>query len=165
MRAEIAVALLHKPELIFLDEPTIGLDASAKYKLRRVLKQYNKDTNTTIFLTSHDSSDIEDICERSIIINKGKIIIDTDTKKLGTEYLKLKYVHLKSKEPIEDLLANCLDVTYIRPNEVKFSVDTSKTEIGSIVKELSSKYQIVDLDIEEPTLDESIRYIYSENER
>ena len=83
MRAEIAVSLMHSPEIIFLDEPTIGLDVVAKKALRELLMKINQEENTTIFLTSHDVGDIEHLCERTIIINHGKVIADMPTEMLG----------------------------------------------------------------------------------
>ena len=90
MRAEIATSLIHNPKIIFLDEPTIGLDVVSKKSLRDLLLKINKEQKVTIFLTSHDTEDIQSICERCVIINHGKIIIDTTTKELTTSYIKKK---------------------------------------------------------------------------
>jgi len=82
MRAEVAVSLIHHPDIIFLDEPTIGLDIVAKHALREVLGELNTKQGTTIFLTSHDAGDIEALCARTVIINHGKIVLDIPTEKL-----------------------------------------------------------------------------------
>ena len=95
MRAEIAVSLIHNPEIIFLDEPTIGLDIVAKQKLREILRKLNKEQKTTIFLTSHNVGDIEALCERTIIINNGKIILDEATESLQKEYLPHKSIKVE----------------------------------------------------------------------
>ena len=94
IRCEMVAALIHKPEILFLDEPTIGLDPVVKQNIRKLIKKMNKEYNTTIFLTSHDIGDIEKLCKRVIIINNGKIIMD-DTMD------NLKY---KSKMPLEDIV-------------------------------------------------------------
>ena len=88
MRAEIATSLIHRPKIIFLDEPTIGLDVVSKKKLRDLLLKINKEEKITIFLTSHDTEDIQSICKRCMIINHGKIMIDTPTKELINSYIK-----------------------------------------------------------------------------
>lgn len=97
MRAEIAVSLIHSPKIIFLDEPTIGLDIVSKKSLRELLLKINREEHVTIFLTSHDTEDIESICNRCIIINHGKIIIDTSTKSLISDYVKKKYIIITPK--------------------------------------------------------------------
>lgn len=94
IRCEIVAALIHKPEVLFLDEPTIGLDPVVKENIRKLIKQMNKEYNMTIFLTSHDVGDIEKLCKRVIIINHGKIIMD-DTMK------NLKY---KANMPLEEII-------------------------------------------------------------
>ena len=92
IRCEMVAALIHKPEILFLDEPTIGLDPVVKKNIRKLIKKMNKELGTTIFLTSHDVGDIEKLCKRVIIINKGKIIMD-DTMQ-----------NLKSNKPLEDII-------------------------------------------------------------
>ncbi len=92
IRCEMVAALIHKPEILFLDEPTIGLDPVVKKNIRNLIKKMNKELGTTIFLTSHDVGDIEKLCKRVIIVNKGKIIMD-DTMK-----------NLKSNKPLEDII-------------------------------------------------------------
>src|SRR3989344_234891 len=102
MRAEVAASLIHKPKIIFLDEPTIGLDVVAKKSLRDLLLKINKEENTTIFLTSHDAGDIESLAKRTIIVNFGKIIFDGPTESLKKNYIKSKIVELVTEDPIED---------------------------------------------------------------
>ena len=94
MRAEVACALIHKPEIIFLDEPTIGLDVVAKKSLRELLLKLNKEEGTTIFLTSHDVGDIEALCERTMIVNHGEIVKDLPTEELTKTFVHEKYVDL-----------------------------------------------------------------------
>lgn len=100
IRCEIVASLIHKPEIIFLDEPTIGLDPVVKEDIRKLIKKMNKEFNTTIFLTSHDIGDIEKLCKRVIIINNGKIIIDDKMDNLKYHYLNRKIIEIKSKNKL-----------------------------------------------------------------
>ncbi len=106
MICEIVGVLLHEPEIIFLDEPTIGLDIVVKEKVRKLIKDINEKSNVTVFLTSHDVSDIEKLCDRVIIIDKGKIVIDENVKSLKSKYIKKKVVTIKQEEtiPLEDII-------------------------------------------------------------
>lgn len=101
IRCEMVAALIHKPEILFLDEPTIGLDPVVKKNIRKLIRKMNKELGTTIFLTSHDVGDIEKLCKRVIIVNKGKIIKD-DTMK-----------NLKSDKPLEDIITEIYQETTI----------------------------------------------------
>src|SRR2546430_15967261 len=104
MRCELAAALLHKPSVIFLDEPTIGLDVIAKQRIRDLLGHLNTQEAVTIFLTSHDAGRIEQVCRRAIVINHGEIILDTPVAKMKRDYLKVKTVDLLLEEPAATLL-------------------------------------------------------------
>ena len=97
MRCEIAASLLHNPEILFLDEPTIGLDAISKQLVRDFIKKLNKEKNTTIILTSHDMSDITTLAKRIILIGKGKILYDGSLKKLINNYGTIRYINIKKK--------------------------------------------------------------------
>lgn len=95
MRAEVAASLVHNPEIIFLDEPTIGLDMVAKQKLRDVINQVNLESGTTVLLTSHDIGDVEHVCDRVIIVNHGKIVSDGTLSALKKEHVKTKTVKFR----------------------------------------------------------------------
>src|SRR2546421_11160941 len=104
MRCELAAALLHKPRVIFLDEPTIGLDVIAKQRIRDLIGQLNTEEGVTVFLTSHDAGDIEQVCRRAIVINHGEIILDAPVAKLKRDYLKAKTVDLLLNETADMLV-------------------------------------------------------------
>src|SRR5437660_5388542 len=104
MRCELAAALLHRPKLLFLDEPTIGLDVIAKQRIRDLIGLLNEEEGVTVFLTSHDAGDVEQICRRAIVINHGEIILDTPVAKMKRDYLKVKTVDLLLEEPAATLL-------------------------------------------------------------
>lgn len=100
MICEIVGVLIHEPEIIFLDEPTIGLDIVVKERVRELIKEINEKSNVTVFLTSHDVSDIEKLCDRVIIIDKGKIVIDEKIETLKEKYLKKKTITIREEESI-----------------------------------------------------------------
>ncbi|MCL2017799.1 MAG: ATP-binding cassette domain-containing protein [Alphaproteobacteria bacterium] len=144
MRCEIVASLLHKPKILFLDEPTIGLDVVAKAKIRQVLKEMNRRDGTTILLTSHDAGDIEDVCSRAIIINHGKIVINESITKLKASYLSKKVIR----------------VTTARGKVTKHEVNTKNIPIQTALEEIIKKESPVDLTIEDPSMEEIIRDIY-----
>src|SRR5437763_8410113 len=104
MRCELAAALMHKPSVVFLDEPTIGLDVIAKQRIRELIGQLNVEEGVTIFLTSHDAGDIEQVCRRAIVINHGEIILYSPLAKMKREYLQVKTEDLLLEEPAAPLL-------------------------------------------------------------
>lgn len=165
MRAEIAVSLFHKPEIIFLDEPTIGLDVVSKKNLRDLLRKINEEQGVTIFLTSHDTEDIESICDRCIIINKGNIIIDLPTKELMNNYIKSKKISIN---PIKELksyphLADGLTYLVKEKNHVEINVDNEIITTKDAMQILIDKFDIDDINIENESLESIIRGIYEEN--
>lgn len=144
MRGDIVAALLHSPEIVFFDEPTIGLDVVAKEKIREFIKYMNETEQTTIIFTTHDMQDIEKVCDRLIIIDAGKKIYD------GTiDEIKNKYANSKT---IEILLEN-------GEKEIK-TFDINQTPMNEVMEGLFSSYQIKDISICEPEIDGIIRDIY-----
>ena len=165
MRAEIAVSLFHKPKIIFLDEPTIGLDVVSKKNLRDLLRKINEEQGVTIFLTSHDTEDIESICDRCIIINKGNIIIDLPTKELMNNYIKSKKISIN---PIKELKSypHLVDgLTYLvkEKNHVEINVDNEIITTKDAMQILINNFDIDDINIENESLESIIRGIYEEN--
>lgn len=144
MRGDIVAALLHSPELVFLDEPTIGLDVVAKEKIREFVRYMNRERNTTIIFTTHDMQDIEKVCSRLIIIDKGKKIYDG-----SIEEIKNKYTNFKT---IEVLLENGGKETE--------TFDIRKTSMNSVLERLFAEKRIKDISICEPEIEGIIRDIY-----
>ena len=144
MRGDIVAALLHSPEIVFFDEPTIGLDVVAKDKIREFIHYLNEKENTTIIFTTHDMQDIEKVCNRLIIIDAGKKIYD------GTVAdIKNKYAGSKT---IEILLEDGSTTTY--------TFDANKTSMSSVMEKLFTQFSIKDISICEPEIDGIIRDIY-----
>lgn len=162
IRCEIAASILHEPEIIFLDEPTIGLDVVVKQKIRELILQLNKEEKTTIFLTSHDSGDIEQLCKRAIIINHGEVVLNETIKSLKHDYLNKKIIQIKYNEIVN--LDNChLDIIKNKGNAIKVQVDTSKEDIEHVLTTLIKYGKVNDITISEPPLEEIISHIYKLN--
>lgn len=162
IRCEIAASILHEPEVIFLDEPTIGLDVVVKQKIRELILQLNREEKTTIFLTSHDAGDIEQLCKRAIIINHGVVVLNETIKKLKHDYLNKKVIQIKYNE-IVNTDAYDLDIIKNKGNALKVQIDTSKQDIDEALSNLISCGKVNDITISEPPLEEIIALIYKQN--
>ena len=159
IRCEIVAALIHKPEILFLDEPTIGLDPVVKENIRKLIKKMNKELGTTIFLTSHDVGDIEKLCKRVIIINNGKIIMDDSMTNLKYHYLNKKIIELKMKEKVNLQDEEGIKILKDKGNNLKIELDADKKTIADIMKMLDAD-NIVDISISSVPLEEIITEIY-----
>lgn len=160
MRAEIANSLLYNPDIIFLDEPTIGLDVVAKRTLREIIRKTNKENGTTIFLTSHDVGDIEEVSDRTIIVNHGRIILDTPTDQLKQNYLTNKTVRAVPKIRLKQI-PSILGVEATDINGVAvFSVDTQKHDMKTFLPAMLQTFEIEDMTIEDTPLEDIIHELY-----
>lgn len=162
MRAEVAAALIHKPKIILLDEPTIGLDVVAKKTLRDLLLKINKEEGTTIFLTSHDVGDIESLCERTIIINHGAIIKDLPTENLAKAFFFEKYIDLIPTVRFENFVALLDGLRYLAktPNLITVAVDINKISVKEAIKKLLDMFDVEDINVYNADLETVIRHIY-----
>ena len=162
MKAELLAALIHKPNILFLDEPTLGLDINAQRNLRKFLKIYNKETNATICLTSHYMKDITSLCKRVICIHEGYITYDGNLDKL-----------LKKISPVKDILIICKtdkDAFELRnsgfiiknQNQKEITITIKKDSFKATLNEILNKFDIEDLYINEPPVDEIIGNILVE---
>ncbi len=181
MRCELAAALLHQPEVLFLDEPTIGLDVIAKQRMRDLIGRLNAEEQTTVFLTSHDAGDVEQVCRRAIVINHGQVILDAPVATLKREYLRSKTVDLLLEESVEPMLVGGpaadgvraqpatllglegfegVSVLKVKGHGVKLAVDTRQQPIEPVVSALMQRYRVLDLNIADPPMEEIIATIY-----
>ena len=161
MRCEVAASLLHEPEIIFLDEPTIGLDPVAKASIRDLIKRANKEEGVTVFLTSHDSGDIERLCQRVIIVNHGRVIFDDSTQKLRRDYLTTKEISLKlNREWNERIDIPGVKVLKAKGYGVKLSVDQSVNSIDKVVGGILAHGGVEDITIANQALEDVITQIY-----
>lgn len=159
IRCEIAASMLHEPEIIFLDEPTIGLDVVVKQKIRELIIKLNREEKTTIFLTSHDAGDIEQLCKRAIIINHGEVVLNDSIKCLKHNYLNKKIIDIKYDEEV-NLEGRKLNIVKAKGNAVKVQVETSKEDIDEILTTLIKSGKVNDINISELPLEEIISFIY-----
>lgn len=165
MRAEVAVSLIHRPKVIFLDEPTIGLDIVAKKSLRDLLLKINEEEKVTIFLTSHDVSDIESICNRTIIINNGTVVKDLPTTELSKSFLTKKNIDLIPKDSFDNfpILPDGMEYSLKEKNKLTVMVDINKISIQESIKKLLDLFETEDIDIYNTGLESIIRHIYESN--
>jgi len=157
MRADICAALMHNPEILFLDEPTIGLDVVAKERIRQFILHINQHRKTTVLLTTHDLSDVEKLCKRIMIIDHGKLLYDGTpsslSKKLGGK--RKLIVELAEKYP--DYKIDGAEITDAEGNRVIFSFDRDTLTASELIQHISEKFKIHDLAVREPEIDSTIR--------
>ncbi len=161
MICEIAGSILHSPDIIFLDEPTIGLDIFAKARIRNIIKKMNEERGTTIFLTSHDIGDVEALCNRIIIINNGTIVTDSNIEELKSNYLTSKKINISYDNVINQKNFK-YEVKNVNENKIELMMDTTKTNIGDLLMYFTSIGNITDIQIEATPLEDVIKKIYSE---
>lgn len=160
MRCEIVASLLHQPKILFLDEPTIGLDVNAKLIIRSLLLKLSDEWGTTLFLTSHDTADIEHVTERVIILDKGRLVLDSTIQKLKKNVLKKKIITLITEEETLELNIPELQVLTNKNFHFTCEVDLTLCPIEKIIHETLKKTTIKDMTVEDPTMEEIIRQIY-----
>jgi ABC-2 type transport system ATP-binding protein len=160
MKCELVAALLHSPKVIFLDEPTIGLDVTMQKRLRDFFKEYNKKFNTTIVLTSHYMDDVRELCERVIIIDEGNIIYDGDLDRIVKEYVQDKYITLTFlKEVSAEDLKKYGELIEMDDNVATISVP--RHDVPKVSASILQALPVDDVDIKEMDLDEVVRKIFS----
>lgn len=161
MKAEIAASLLHKPKILFLDEPTIGLDAVSKKIVRDFIKKINKENNVTVILTTHDMNDILSLANRVILIGKGKKLYDGSLKNIKDKYDYLRKITVITNDKL--LLDGSYIITKTRSKDkTEYVIDTRKIDISNFINLLSSKVSIIDIDIESKNIDDIITMLYEE---
>ncbi len=161
MRADIVAAFLHNPSVVFLDEPTIGLDVVAKEKIREFIAMVNKERGTTLLFTTHDMQDIEKTCKRIIIIDEGKLIYDGSIDDIRKKYGKERTLIVDFAEKYDHFALENVRVINDEENPNKKSfVFASSRNVSELISELSAKRSINDLAIKEPEIEAIIREIY-----
>jgi ABC-2 type transport system ATP-binding protein len=163
MKCEIAASLLHRPRVIFLDEPTIGLDVVAKQQIREAIRTLNETENTTIFLTSHDAGDIESLCRRVIVINHGRLIFDDRTSVLKRQFLRRKIIDARFAERLTAPFT-LPGVTVLKQGShgVKLEFDSREQPVQQVIQQLMANHPCTDINVSDPPMEEVIREIYQE---
>jgi len=169
MRCELAASLLHKPEIIFLDEPTIGLDAISKDEIRNFLTKVNREENVTIILTTHDMDDIEALCSRIILIDDGTIAYDGSLDEFKRKYIRHKtveYVLLseRNKKKYQELLKLADDVEQ-EGRTVRLRINIKKCRMPDILSMLLDSADVEDLTMHTPRLEHVIKEVYEKNKK
>lgn len=159
MKCELIAALLHRPKVLFLDEPTIGLDVVMQQRLREFIKEYNKVHNSTIILTSHYMKDVHELCERVIVINHGKVLFDGHLDDIIKKYSTDKRLVLTMTKPIDrSILEQLGTVEEYQYPKVSLAVPVDRS--NQVAAKLLQDYAIEDLTIQEPDIEEIIRDIF-----
>ena len=163
VRCEVAASLLHEPEMLFLDEPTIGLDVVVKQSIRELILERNRERGTTVFLTSHDPADIEQLCRRAVVIDHGTIVLDSSVEKLKTDYLGKKLIEVSFSVPQEIPVISGVSAIS-EPGGLKsaLTIDTAVRPIGEVMERLSALGNVVDITISNPPMEEIIAAIFRE---
>jgi ABC-2 type transport system ATP-binding protein len=161
MRCELTAALLHEPQILYLDEPTIGLDVVAKDRIRDFLKAVNRDRNVTILLTTHDLDDVESLCQRVMVIDHGKLIHDNTLQSLKGRFGNYKVLEVDFLEEVSITLPEgCLEVEGAgKKSLIEFDIDKIKTP--ELITLLSLNYPIHDLSVQERPIEDVIKRIYN----
>lgn len=164
MKMELIAALLHKPDVLFLDEPTIGLDVIAQHKIQQFLKEYQREQKNTILLTSHYMKDIEALCNRVIIIANGSIYHDGSLSEIVDKFSGEKIVSLHLSEPRSlDALRSLPNVIEVEAPKITFRVE--RDDVGKVLSEILSTHRVDDIVVEDPPLEEVISNAFSAAEQ
>ena len=159
MKCEMVASLLHNPQMLFFDEPTIGLDPLAKETLRNLIKKINRELGTTIFFTSHDVGDIEEVCKRVIIINNGKMVLDDSVQNLKFHYLNRKIIDLNLKKDVRIPKKNGITVLNAKDTFYKLEIDLNQVSLNHVLS-LFEAENIQDISISSTPMEDIIKEIY-----
>jgi len=173
MLCDITASFLHNPQVVFLDEPTIGLDVSIKAKIRSVIKELNRERNTTIILTTHDLGDVEALCQRIIIIDKGKILYDGDIKKVNALFgayrtlkLQINDFNERTRQLLNDRLCerfglqNGITIAETEEFWTDVTIDQERTPLSDVLSFVMGNFTVEDVRILEISMENVVRKVY-----
>jgi ABC-2 type transport system ATP-binding protein len=160
MRCELVASLLHRPEILFLDEPTIGLDVVAKATIRDLVRERGRRDGCTVLLTSHDTGDMERVCERVLVIHRGRLLLDRPVDALRKSFIPRKRVSVVSEEA-----ELSLDLPGVRrlpsaPHRTELEVDLRAVGVDRVVAQIVARARVLDLSVEDPPMEEIVTAIY-----
>lgn len=165
MKMELIASLLHQPQVLFLDEPTIGLDVISQKTVRDFLKHLNETKRTTIILTSHYMADIQELCKRVMIVDHGKLFYDGDLQGILNQFMDEKRINILIENPPETLPETCQKIGHIESySDGKLCIRVKRKEVIQASKALLDTLPVADLNIEEVPIEEVIRQIYADND-
>ncbi len=161
MRGDFAASLLHDPKIVYLDEPTIGLDVVAKESIRQFIAQLNAERGTTVILTTHDLADVERLCRRIVMIDHGRLVYDGEIERLKEQYGTHRTLVVQLTEP-QDVAIEGAEFVSREANLVRLRFDRRAISADQLIRRVTEKYCVTDVSIEEPELESIIRRIYLE---
>lgn len=162
MRADLCAALLHEPKLVFLDEPTIGLDVVAKERIREFILYINQQCGTTIILTTHDLSDVEKLCDRVMILDKGQLLYDGSLESLTARFEGERMLMVVFAEEYADIEVEGARLLERNGREALYGFDWHSLSSSELLGRLLGKFKVADLEVRRPELEQTIRRIYEE---
>ena len=162
MRGDFAAAMLHDPKVVFLDEPTIGLDVVAKESIRTFIADINRERGTTFILTTHDLADVERLCRRIVMIDRGTLIFDGEVDALRDQYGTHRTLVVEFCDPETPVEMPDTEVELVTPTMARFRFDRRVTSAEALIRRVADNYCVSDISIEEPELESIIRRIYRE---
>ncbi|MBV6403199.1 MAG: Vitamin B12 import ATP-binding protein BtuD [Anaerolineales bacterium] len=163
MRCEVAASLLHRPKLLLLDEPSIGLDVVAKQHIRDAIRTMSQEEKVGVLLTSHDAGDLEALCRRVKIINHGQIVYEDKVSNLKRKFLTRKMVEVRYAEEVSpNFTIDGVEILKVGSYGVKLRFDTTKTPVDAVMAHLSQAGELVDITVSDPPLEEVIAKIYQD---
>lgn len=162
MRGDLTAAILHSPQILFLDEPTIGLDVEGKYSIRKFIKDINRNSNTTIILTTHDLDDIQELCKRIIVINKGIIIEDGSLDSIIKKIAPFRRLIVDFYNVPQNIHHEKAKVVYQNGERICFEFYKESISAHELISDISNSYPIKDLTLEEANIEDIIRQIYKQ---
>jgi len=162
MRCELAAAFLHHPPVVYLDEPTIGLDVEVKERIRSFIKRMNRDEDITVMLTTHDIGDIEDLCDRIVVLDEGRKIYDGQLDALVDRFTARRLLlDLKAGQNFE-LAMDGIEEVNVDGESVEIVFDREQTTASDIMRAVLDRYEVIDFKIREPDIEQVVKRIYSE---
>jgi ABC-2 type transport system ATP-binding protein len=162
MKCEIAAALLHRPQVVFLDEPTIGLDVTMQRRIRNFIAEYNRRFGATVLLTSHYMADVEALCRRVVVIHHGRLLFDGELSRLVQDFTAHKTIVVQ----LEDTRANLHSYgDVISQDEGQYTLRVPKAETARITGRLLADLPVIDLLVEDPPIEEVIEVVFAQELR
>ena len=163
MRADIGAALLHNPDVLFLDEPTIGLDVVAKARIRQFIQQINAERQVTVVLTTHDLDDVEKLCNRGILIDDARLLFDGELATLRRMLSKERLLSVDYAEDYPDVRVPHAQITHREGTRVQYRFSPEEIRTAELIGTILQKFRIVDIAVQEPDIEELIQTVYEDN--
>lgn len=163
MRADIGAALLHNPDVLFLDEPTIGLDVVAKARIRQFIQQINAERQVTVVLTTHDLGDVEKLCNRVILIDDARLLFDGELATLRGMLSKERLLRVDYAEDYPDVRVPHAQITHQEGTRVQYRFSPEEIRTAELIGTILEKFKIVDIAVQEPEIEELIKTVYEDN--